>query len=165
MKGVVNMFSYFAPVCFLVAVAYVWIKRTESFFVKLACSLVFGVTAYCLAVGLGLMVGAQLPSKWLVEHTDLVPLYQDGENGVLLETISADGKPYLHFKRSGLKDSEFVPKDGNSTVHAEGGLIVLRIHRKEFVKWGYWLAWLAVAESNKYDFILPKDKCKNVLDN
>ena len=157
------MFTYFAAVCFLVVMVYILKKRTESFFVKLACGAVFRAVSYCLALGMGTIIGAHLPAKWLVEHIDLVALYQEGENGVLLETILVDNKQYLHFKRSGQNDSEFVLKDGNSTVHEESGLIVLRIHRKEFVKWGSWLIGLAGSEPNKYDFILPKNKCKNVV--
>ncbi len=159
------MFTYFAVVSFTGAVVYVWMKRTEVFFVKLACSLVFGSMAYLLALGMGLMANAHFPSKWLVEHVDLVSLYQSEDKAVILETVLSNGKEHLHFKRKNNPDSEFVLKDGDATVHEEGTMKVLRIHRKEFVDWGYWLAWLTVSEPSKYDFIVPKDNRKNVLDN
>lgn len=159
------MFTYFAAVCFLAVMVYVWAKRNESFFVKLACSLVFGAAAYVVALGLGLMVGAHFPSNWLVEHVNLVSLYQDEGKSIFLENVLADGKPHLHFRIEGKQESEFVQKDGNATVHEEGTLMVLRIHRKEFMNWGSWLFWLAVSEPDKYDFIVPKDKRKNVSDN
>ena len=109
------MFTYFAAVCFIGVLTYVWVKRNESFLVKLACSLVFGSTAYVLALGLGSVAGDRFPSKWIVKSTYLGVLYRDGEKDVVLEGVLANGKLSLHFKRND-QSSEFVSWDGNATV-------------------------------------------------
>ena len=159
------MFTFFAAFCFICVVAYVWMKRKETFFVKLSCSLVFGFAAYVVALGLGLITAHYLPSKWLVKHVNLEALYKDGDKLVFLESVLTDEKPYLHFKRSDTSNSEFVPQDGNSTVQEEGVLMVLRIHTKEFSAWDWFTKRFVPADSDKYDFIVPKDNRKNVSDN
>jgi hypothetical protein len=154
------MFTWFAVICALGVLTYVLVKRTEGFFVKLACSLFFGLVAYVLALGLGSVAGNHFPSKWVVKHVDLGVLYRDGDKDVVLESVMSNGNLCLHFKRN--DQGEFVSWNGNATVQEEGELTLLRIHQKEFVDWGYWMSWLALAPADKYDFIVPKSKRKDI---